>query len=89
MASPLAYIVAGIAILLITLCFRRSRVSLFEATGGPYLYVRTAFGPFFGFQAGWMFVFTRVTAVAAISNIVRLLSRLFLGPQRRTVPAVC
>ena len=66
-ASPLAYIVAGIAILLITLCFAEA-ASLFEATGGPYLYVRTAFGPFFGFQAGWMFVFTRVTAVAAISN---------------------
>ncbi len=66
-ASPLAYVVAGIAILLITLCFAEA-ASLFEATGGPYLYVRTAFGPFFGFQAGWMFVFTRVTAVAAISN---------------------
>jgi APA family basic amino acid/polyamine antiporter len=66
-ASPLAYIVAGAATLLIALCFAEAG-SLFEASGGPYLYVRTAFGPFPGFQAGWMFVFTRVTAVAAISN---------------------
>ncbi len=66
-ASPLAYIVAGGATLLIALCFAEAG-SLFEASGGPYLYVGTAFGSFAGFETGWMFVFTRVTAVAAISN---------------------
>ena len=66
-ASPAAYIVASIAALLITLCFAEAG-SLFEGTGGPYLYARAAFGPFAGFQAGWMFVLTRLTAAAAISN---------------------
>ena len=67
LSSPLAYIVAGAATLLIALCFAEAG-SLFEASGGPYLYTRAAFGPFTGFQAGWMFVLTRATAVAAISN---------------------
>jgi amino acid transporter len=66
-ASPLAYIVAGIAVLLIALCFAEAG-SRFEGSGGPYLYTRAAFGPFAGFQVGWMFVLTRLTAVAAISN---------------------
>ena len=66
-SSPLAYIVAGFATLLITLCFAECG-SRFDASGGPYLFVKGAFGRFAGFQAGWMFAFTRVTAVAAISN---------------------
>ena len=66
-SSPLAYIVAGIATLLIALCFAEC-ASRFDQSGGAYLYVKAAFGSFPGFQAGWMFVFTRVTAAAAISN---------------------
>jgi basic amino acid/polyamine antiporter, APA family len=67
LGSPLVYIVAGTATLLIALCFAEA-ASLFDSSGGPYLYVKAAFGPFPGFQAGWMFVLTRATAVAAISN---------------------
>src|SRR5215831_18193801 len=65
--SPLAYLVSGMAILFIILCFAEVG-SRFERAGGPYLYARTAFGPFVGFEVGWMFLLARFTAFAAISN---------------------
>ena len=37
--------------------------------GGPYLYAREAFGPFVGFEAGWLTFWIRVTAVAANLNV--------------------
>lgn len=66
-ASPLAYVMGGIAVLLIALCFAEAG-SLFDGSGGPYLYARAAFGRFVGFQAGWMYALNRLAAVAAISN---------------------
>ena len=42
--------------------------SRFEATGGPYLYARTAFGRFVAFEVGWMQWFTRVTSHASVAN---------------------
>jgi amino acid transporter len=66
-SSPLAYLIAGAAVLLIALCFAEAG-SLFESSGGPYVYARTAFGSLIGFEVGWMFVLARLTAAAAISN---------------------
>src|SRR5512140_214188 len=66
-ASPVAYLLSGTAVLLIALCFAEAG-SLFDASGGPYLYARAAFGPFVGFQAGWMYALNRISAVAAISH---------------------
>ncbi len=65
--APLAYVIAGLAILLIALCFAEAG-SMFEVSGGPYVYSRAAFGRFVGFEVGWLFVLARLTAVAAISN---------------------
>ena len=42
--------------------------SRFEATGGPYLYARTAFGRFAAFEVGWMQWFARVTSHASVAN---------------------
>ncbi len=66
-ASPLAYLVAGAAVLLIAFCFAEAG-SQFERSGGPYLYARAAFGSFIGFEVGWMFALARLTATAAIAN---------------------
>ncbi len=66
-ASPAAYLVAALVTGLVVLCFAEAG-SRCEATGGPYQYAREAFGGFVGFQAGWMFLVSRVTAVAAIAN---------------------
>ena len=37
--------------------------------GGPYLYVREAFGRVVGFQAGWLTFFIRATSAAASLNV--------------------
>jgi amino acid transporter len=66
-ASPVAYLLAAVAAGLIALCFAEAG-SRCDDTGGPYVYARAAFGRFVGFEAGWMFLVSRVTAVAAIAN---------------------
>jgi APA family basic amino acid/polyamine antiporter len=66
-ASVIAYVWAGLAVLLIALCFAELG-SLFDRSGGPYLYAQVAFGSFVAFEVGWMFVLARLTSVAAISN---------------------
>jgi APA family basic amino acid/polyamine antiporter len=66
-ASPVAYLVAALLTALVVLCFAEAG-SRTERTGGPYVYAREAFGPFVGFQVGWVFFLTRLTASAAIAN---------------------
>lgn len=66
-ASPVAYIVAAFLIALIVLCFAEAG-SMFEQTGGPYLYAREAFGSFVGLEVGWMFLLSRLAAASAIAN---------------------
>ena len=68
--SPLVYLVAGAFVLTIVLSFAEV-ASRFEAPGGPYLYTREAFGPFIGFQAGWLTLWIRTTAVASCHSSSR------------------
>jgi amino acid transporter len=77
--SPLVALVAGLGILTIMLCFAEV-ASRFQEPGGPYLYAREAFGPFVGFEAGWLTFWIRVTAVAASLNV-------FVDYLARIVPA--
>jgi APA family basic amino acid/polyamine antiporter len=70
-ASPVAYIVAAFLIALIVLCFAEAG-SMFEQTGGPYLYAREAFGSFVGLEVGWMFLLSRLAAASAIANAFAL-----------------
>jgi amino acid transporter len=66
--SPLAYLLAGLGILAIVLCFAEV-ASRFDQAGGPYLYARAAFGPLVGFQAGWLTFWIRTTSAAAALNV--------------------
>ncbi len=65
----LAFLGCGLVIALIGLCFAEV-TSRFSETGGPYLYTRRAFGPVPAFAIGWLMWVTRVTAVAAIANVM-------------------
>ena len=65
----LAYLACAALVLLVVLCFAEVG-SRFERTGGPYLYAREAFGPVVGFQVGWLVWLTRVTAFAALCNLL-------------------
>ena len=59
--SPTAYVVAGVAAILIALSFAEAG-SYYDRAGGPYIYAREAFGDFIGFEVGWMFLFARLAA---------------------------
>ena len=61
--------VAAAAVALIALCFAELG-SRFTATGGPYLYVREAFGDTLGFAAGWLAWVTRPLSVATLLNLL-------------------
>lgn len=65
--GPLAFMAIGVLSLSIALCFAETS-SRFDATGGPYLPARAAFGRFVGFEIGWMMWFSRVTSHASVVN---------------------
>jgi APA family basic amino acid/polyamine antiporter len=65
--GPMAFLLVGLASLLVALCFAEVG-SRFDRTGGPYLPARTAYGRFIGFEVGWMMWFTRVASQASVSN---------------------
>jgi len=67
--SVLAYLVCAALVTLITLCFAEVG-SRFSETGGPYLYARMAFGSVIGFEVGWLLWLARVTAFAALCNLL-------------------
>lgn len=67
--SIFAFFVCSLLIALFTLCFAEVS-SRFRTTGGSYLYARRAFGSFVGFEAGWLFWITRLTAFAANCNLM-------------------
>src|SRR5262245_14136589 len=67
--SVLAYLVCAALITLIILCFAEVG-SRFVETGGPYLYSRAAFGSVIGFEVGWLLWLARMTAFAALCNLL-------------------
>ena len=66
--SLLAYAVCAILVGLIALCFAEV-ASRFTGTGGPYVYASVGFGPFAGFQVGWLLWLARITAFGSLSNL--------------------
>lgn len=67
--SPLAVLIAGLAMAAIIGCYAEA-ASQFTESGGHYLYVRRAFGRFAGIQVGWMTLLSRLTACAAAVNLL-------------------
>ena len=67
--SLLAYLICAVVVTLITLCFAEVGSRLSD-TGGPYLYARVALGPVVGFEVGWSLWLARVTACAALCNLL-------------------
>jgi amino acid transporter len=67
--SLIAFVVCALVVTLIILCFAEVG-SRFDATGGPYLYAREAFGPTVAFEVGWLIWLARLTAFAANCNLM-------------------
>ena len=68
-AAPIATIVAALGMAAIIACFAEVG-SQFREPGGPYLYTRRAFGRLAGIQIGWIALLVRVSAHAAIANLL-------------------
>ena len=67
--SPWMIAAVGVASMLIALSFAEVG-SRFDATGGPYLYARAAFGRFAAFEVGWMLWFTRAASWASVIHVL-------------------
>lgn len=67
-ASPIAMFVAAAIFSTIVACMAEV-ASQFTETGGPYLYVRTAFGRFAGLQVGWFWILASIGGGAASANL--------------------
>jgi amino acid transporter len=84
-ASPLAVLLAGLAMAAIIGCYAEA-ASQFTENGGHYLYVRRAFGRFAGVQVGWMTLLSRLTACAAAVNLLVISLGEFWPRAGSTVP---
>ena len=67
--APWLLLIAGLGVMLIALCYA-DLAGRFDVSGGPQLYASSAFGPFAGFQAGWMLYAARAAALAANANVL-------------------
>ncbi len=85
--SVLAFILAGMASLLVALCFAEVG-SRFEITGGPYVYTRAAFGRLVGFEVGWMQWVTRITSWAGVANGIPLALGFYIPAMTSGMPHV-
>jgi amino acid transporter len=66
--SPIAFAIAGLVTGIIVLCFAELG-SKFDRTGGAYLYASKAFGEgIIAFLIGWLYLLSRITSIAALSN---------------------
>jgi amino acid transporter len=72
-----APLIFAIPVFILVLCFAEA-ASHFSEPGGAFLYARTAFGDFVGFETGWMNWIARLTSLASLSNgFVVSLARLY------------
>ena len=77
--SPWLFVIAGILIFSVVLSFARAS-SMFRNTGGAVLYASHAFGPFIGFQTGWLAYLGRVTSMGANANLLVTYASWFWAP---------
>ncbi len=82
--SPWLIALVGLGLLPIGLCIAEVS-SRFSDTGGPYVYVRAAFGPLAGFEVGWLMWITRICAHASVlAGLVTIIGSALPQVQGRT-----
>jgi len=78
-ASPLAMVFAALGMAIIMSAITEV-ASQFSEPGGPYLYVRRAFGRFLGLQVGWFWLLAMIGGGAANANLFVLYLAGFVPP---------
>ena len=66
--SAAAWVVSGLGVGLVILCFAEV-ASRFREAGGAYLYARSAFGRLAGIEMAWLTYLVRLTAAATNANL--------------------
>lgn len=75
--APWMFVLVGAMFFPIVWCFAQL-AARFDQSGGPQLYVQSAFGPFLGFQAGWMrYASSAAAAAGNLHVMVSYLAALF------------
>lgn len=74
--SPVMFVICGLVMLPIVAAFAVLS-KYFKQTGGPVVYAKQAFGPFVGFQTGWLLYVGRMSALAANGHALVLYLSLF------------
>jgi amino acid transporter len=77
--SPWAFLIGGLMVFTIVVSFARAS-SMFRSTGGAIVYASHAFGPFVGFQTGWLAYLARVAAMGANTNLLVTYASWFWAP---------
>ena len=67
--GPWMFVICGLLIVTVVLSFARA-ASTVRSTGGVIVYATRAFGPFIGFQTGWLSYLSRVSSLAANANVM-------------------
>ena len=67
--SPWVFVLAGVLIFTVVLSFAQAS-SMFRKTGGVIVFASHAFGPFVGFQTGWLAYLSRVASMGANTNLL-------------------
>jgi basic amino acid/polyamine antiporter, APA family len=82
-ASILAYLLCGVLLFLIMLCFAEAG-SKVTSSGGAYAYIEAAFGKYPGFITSVLFLLSCITADAAVANaligVIGTMHPLFQNP---------
>lgn len=83
--SPWLFVICGLLIMLVVVSLSRV-ASYFRDTGGPVTYATAAFGPFVGFQTGWLLTLSRAASFAANSHLMVTYAGWFWPPLLDGVP---
>jgi APA family basic amino acid/polyamine antiporter len=88
-ASVAGVLACGALCVLIALCFAEVG-SMYEESGGPYVYARDAFGKPLGFAVGWLGMSVGVLGLAAVSSgFAGALARFWPGAAAARAPIAC
>lgn len=77
--SPWLFLFCAVLIMSVVLCFSRA-ASFVSDTGGPIQYAGKAFGPFAGFQTGWLTYIGRLAAIGANVKLMVIYAGWFWAP---------
>jgi amino acid transporter len=88
-ASVAGVLACGVLCVLIALCFAELG-SMYDESGGPYIYARDAYGKPLGFAVGWLGMAVGVLGLAAVaSGFAGALARFWPGASTAKAPIAC